>query len=390
MARIYLDCNATTPLRPEAQEAASAALALAGNASSVHGEGRDARRRIEDARNSLAALVEGDPEAVVFTSGATEANALALSPEMELRGEPVRCDVLLVSAVEHPSVLAGGRFAADMIRIIPVDSDGVIDLAALDRTLAGCSAGGLKPLASVMAANNETGVLQPLREIADRVHTAGGVFHSDAVQALGKIPFSLRESGADLASFSAHKFGGPQGAGALVVAHCDTRLPSLIRGGGQEQGRRAGTENVVSIAGFGAAVNAAASTLLAEQARLVNLRRKLEQGLLAIAPQITIFGTGVARLPNTTCFAVAGIAAETALIALDLDGVAVSSGSACSSGKVAPSAVLAAMGVPAEMSRGAMRITTGWNTSEKEIDAFLAVWSKLYTSLVQRGGARAA
>jgi cysteine desulfurase len=388
--RIYLDGNATAPLRPEAREAMTGALTAAGNASSVHGEGRDARRRIEDARQALAAAIDADPEAVVFTSCATEANALALVPELELKGEPVRCGVLLVSAVEHPSVLAGGRFASDSIRTIAVDRDGVVDRAALDRMLSECAAAAVKPLVSVMAANNETGAMQPLREIADRVHAVGGVFHTDAVQALGKVEFSLRDSGADLASFSAHKLGGPQGAGALVAAHRDTRLPSLIRGGGQEQGRRAGTENIAAIAGFGAAVNAAVATLLTEQARLANLQRKLEQGLLAIAPQTTIFGTGADRLPNTTCFAVPGIAAETALIAFDLEGVAISTGSACSSGKVAPSAVLAAMKVPVELSRGAMRVTTGWNSSEAEIDRFLAVWSKIYTSLVQRGGARAA
>jgi cysteine desulfurase len=244
-------------------------------------------------------------------------------------------------------------------------------------------------MVSVMAANNETGVLQPLSSVADLVHAADGVFHSDAVQVIGKIPFDLKESGADILSITSHKLGGPQGVGAVVTAHRDTRLPAILRGGGQERGRRQGTESVAAIAGFGAAATEAGQTLTPEGSRLGALRAKIEEGLRGIAPDTVIFGDRAARLPNTTFFAAPGIAAEVALIMLDLEGVAISAGSACSSGKSAASPALQAMGVSSETGRCAMRVSTGWNTTDADVTQFLNVWSKVYTSLNKRG-ARAA
>lgn len=389
MARVYLDYNATSVPRAAAREAVAAAMLAPANASSVHTEGRSARAMVETARQQVAALIGADTDALFFTSGATESNATALSPEMELEGKPVRCDVLVLSAVEHPAVRAGGSFRKEQIEYVPVDESGVIDLAALESALKKHSGEGKRAFVSVMAANNETGVLQPLRAVADLVHAAGGVFHTDAVQAVGKIPFDLRASGADLISITSHKLGGPQGAGALVASHPDTRVPAIMRGGGQERGRRQGTESVAAIAGFGAAADEAGQTLAAEGSRLGSLRAQLEQGIRAVAQDAVIFGERAARLPNTTFFAVPGIAAETALIALDLEGIALSAGSACSSGKSAASPTLQAMGIGSDLGRGAMRVSMGWDTSEADVTQFLAIWSKVYTSLNKRG-ARAA
>jgi cysteine desulfurase len=389
MARVYLDYNATSLPRASAKEAVVAAMLSPANASSVHAEGRNARSIVEDARRRVAALVGAEPEAVVFTSGATEANALALSPELELEGKPVRCDVLLISAVEHPSVRAGGRFESNKIEVIAVDQSGMIDLAALKMSLGRHKDAGRRAMVSVMAANNESGVLQPLRAIADLVYEAGGVLHTDAVQAAGKIGFDVQESGVDLVSVSAHKLGGPQGAGALIARHADTRVAPLMRGGGQERGRRPGTESVAAIAGFGAAASEAGNTLAPEGSRLGTLRARLEDGIRAVAPDAVIFSERAPRLPNTTFFAAPGVSAQTAIIAFDLEGVAVSSGSACSSGKVAASETLQGMGVAPELIKGAMRVSMGWNTSEADVSEFLGVWAKVYTSLNKRG-ARAA
>lgn len=389
MARVYLDYNATSLPRTAAKEAVAAAMLSPANASSVHAEGRTARAMVEDARHQLGVLIGAQPEAIFFTSGATESNATALSPELELAGKPVRCDVLLLSGVEHPAVRAGGSFKEDQIEYVAVDSNGVIVLDALKEALAKHTKEGKRAFVSVMAANNETGVLQPLRSVADLVHSADGVFHSDAVQVIGKIPFDLRESGADLVSITSHKLGGPQGAGAVVAAHRDTRVPAIMRGGGQERGRRQGTESVAAIAGFGAAATEAGQTLTPEGSRLGALRAKIEEGIRLIAKDAVIFGERAARLPNTTFFAAPGIVAEVALIMLDLDGVALSAGSACSSGKSASSPTLQAMGVSSEIGRCAMRVSTGWNTSEADVTQFLHVWSKVYTSLNKRG-ARAA
>jgi len=388
--RVYLDHNATSPLRPEARAAMAAVLAETGNASSIHAEGRAARARVEAARTAVAGLVGAEPAAVTFTSGATEAIALALSPELELSGLPVRCDVLLISGVEHPAVRAGGRFPAERIEIIPVDREGIVDLIALDAMLTRHRNGGRRALVSVLAANNETGVIEPLREIGARVHAAEGVFHTDAVQIAGRYPFGLETSGADLISLSSHKLGGPQGVGALIARDADTRLPPLLRGGGQERGARAGTENVAAIAGFGAVATSAEMMLAEEVGRLAGLRDRLEDGLRDIAPQAVILSAGALRIPNTTCFAVPGIAAETAVIAFDLEGVALSAGAACSSGKVGPSTALAAMKIEPELARGAVRASLGWNSTRADIVRFLEIFARLYAALTERSRTKAA
>ncbi|MGE0339499.1 MAG: cysteine desulfurase family protein [Xanthobacteraceae bacterium] len=389
MARVYLDYNATSLPRSAAKEAVAAAMMAPANASSVHTEGRAARAIVEDARHQIAVLIGADPEAIFFTSGATESNATALAPELELAGKAARFDVLLLSGVEHPAVRVGGGFKPEQIEYVPVDPNGVIVLAALEEALAKHKSAGRRAFVSVMAANNETGVLQPLVAVADRVHAADGILHSDAVQVIGKIPFDLRESGADILSITSHKLGGPQGIGAVVTAHRDTRVPAIMRGGGQERGRRQGTESVAAIAGFGAAATEAGQTLTPEGSRLGALRARIEEGIRAIAKDAVIFGDRAPRLPNTTFFAAPEIAAETALMMLDLEGIAISAGSACSSGKSAASPTLQAMGVNSEIGRCAMRVSTGWNTTDADIEQFLRVWSKVYTSLNKRG-ARAA
>jgi cysteine desulfurase len=388
--RIYFDHNATSPLRPEAKAAMAAALDETGNASSVHAEGRAARTHIEAAREKVAALVGADPKAVTFTSGATESIALALSPDLEIDGRKLACDVLMVSAVEHPAVRAGGRFPADRIELIPVDRDGVVDLDALDAMLARHRAAGRRALVSVMAANNETGVFQPLSEIAPRIHAAEGIFHADAVQIVGRFPFDLAASGADLISISSHKIGGPQGAGALIACDDDIRVPSLLRGGGQEHGRRAGTENAAAITGFGAACECASLALAEETGRLAGLRDHLEEGIRKVASDAVILSASAPRVPSTTCFAVPGISAETAVIAFDLEGVAVSAGAACSSGKVGPSEALAAMRVAPEIARGALRASLGWSTNDNDIARFLKIWKRVHSNLRQRRRERAA
>ncbi|MBB4391397.1 cysteine desulfurase family protein [Bradyrhizobium sp. ERR14] len=375
--RVYLDWNATTPLRAEARRAMLAAWDLVGNPSSVHAEGREARRLVEEARAALAVAVGALPRNVVFTSAGTEANALALSPGLRRSsGGPV--ERLLVSAVEHASVLAGGRFPADRVSPIPVTRSGVVDLDHLTSLLGD----GAPALVSVMAANNETGALQPVAEIARIVHEAGGLLHVDAIQALGKIPFEINAMGADLATFSAHKVGGPKGVGALVVAEGLTGLEPLLRGGGQELNRRAGTENVAGIAGFGAAVKAALQTLSEDAEQMATLRIRLENGIRAIAGA-TIFSNEVTRLPNTVLFTAPGLKAETAVIGFDLEGIAVSSGSACSSGRVQPSHVLSAMGYDPAVAQGAVRLSLGWSTELEDINRALEAWRKLGNTLLK-------
>lgn len=381
-ARVYLDWNASAPVRPEARAAAHAALELAGNPSSVHGEGRSARRVIEEARASIAALVKADPRNVIFTSGGTEANALALSTAIAHGNDNAPRDRLLVSAIEHPSVLAGGRFPAGQIEKVPVDADGVVDLAVLEQRLAALVRERARPLVSVMAANNETGVVQPIAKVSEIVHRHSSLLHVDAVQAAGRIELDIQALGADLLTLSGHKFGGAKGAGALVKRDEAVHLADpLIKGGGQERGSRAGTENVAAIAAFGAAASAIGKHLSAEAKHMAALRDRLEAGLRAETPEAVIFGTHASRLPNTTLVSMPGAKAETLVIAFDLDGLAVSSGAACSSGKVAPSHVLAAMGVGAELARGAIRISTGPTTTGAEIDHFLEVWKKLVQRL---------
>jgi len=356
----YLDWNATAPLRPEAAAAVAAALALCGNPSSVHRWGRAARRLVEVARGAVAALAGASPDGVVFTSGGTEANHLALLGSGRER--------ILVSAIEHGSVLQ----AVPAAERIPVDAEGIVDAARLEQLLAGDS----RPaLVSVMLANNETGILQPVARIAEIARAHGALFHCDAVQAAGKMPLAAAELGADLLSLSAHKLGGPPGIGALVVTGA-AELAPLIRGGGQERGRRAGSENLPGIAGFAAAAEAALAAVT-DYRRVQDLRDGLEAAALRAVPEAVAIGAGVPRLPNTAALSLPGVAAETQVIALDLDGVMVSAGAACSSGKVGPSHVLAAMRTPPDIAQGAIRVSLGWTTREADIAHFLDAWTGL-------------
>jgi cysteine desulfurase len=375
--RIYLDWNATTPLRPEAREAMASAWNLSGNPSSVHAEGRQARKLVEDARDSISGAVGALPRNIVFTSGGTEANALALTPRLR-RGAGLAVERLVVSAIEHASVLAGGRFPVDAISTVGVTSLGLLDLDRLRAVLEDEPAA----LVSIMLANNETGAVQPVKEAAEIVHSAGGLLHVDAIQAFGKIPFDINEMSADLVTLSAHKIGGPKGVGALVLAEGVQGFEPLLRGGGQEKGRRAGTENVAGIAGFGAAAETAMGALKTDALRLESLRNRLESGLRK-TPGAIVFSDDVPRLPNTTLFTVPGLRAETAVIGFDLAGVAVSSGSACSSGKVQPSHVLEAMGFGPKLAQGAVRLSLGWSTSDADIDCCLETWRKLAGTLLK-------
>jgi len=373
--RSYLDYNATAPLRPEVREAIGDALYLYGNPSSVHEEGRAARAAIEAARMKVAKLVGAASEDVIFTSGGTEANALALAAQ---GGQAWHC---YLSAVEHPSVLSGGRFYRETTTIIPVTKDGVVDLAVLARELEKHHLGGWRPFVSLMVANNETGAIQPVAEAAAIVHEAGGLLHSDAVQAAGKVALDMDRLVADMLSLSAHKIGGPKGVGALVLKP-GVSVEPLLKGGGQERRRRAGTENVAGIVGFGVAAELAAADLAKADA-IRALRDALEAGVLAIAPDAMILSGNVERLPNTSCIAVPGAKAETLVIGLDLAGVSVSAGSACSSGKVEASHVLSAMGLPPEIAQGAVRVSLGIGTTSHDIERFLGAFGELIRRLKQ-------
>lgn len=379
--RIYLDWNATAPLRAEARAAMVAALDEVGNPSSVHHEGRSARRLVEQARERVAALVGAEPRNVIFTSGGTEANMMGLSPALETPDNKIVFDRLVISAIEHASVRAGGGFRPHQVEEIPVTGEGIVDIGALERRLADFPRQGLRPpLVSIMAANNETGVIQPVAAAAALIHASSGLLHVDAIQVAGRIPFDIGGSGADLVAVSAHKLGGPQGVGALIRRSADLHLAEpVLRGGGQERGGRAGTENVAGIVGFGAAAASVMTTHWEDGERTRSLRNRLEAGL-ATGPTV-VFGQNAERLPNTSLFAAPGLRAETALINLDLAGFAVSSGSACSSGKVTASHVLAAMGVPDKLSSGAIRLSIGPSTSENDIDLFLKAWMKLLSGL---------
>jgi cysteine desulfurase len=375
--RIYLDWNATAPLRVEVRDAMFEALDIKGNASSIHAEGREARKWIEGARAAVANAVGAAPRNLIFTSGGTEANALVLSPNLK-RGTGAAVERLVVSAIEHASVLSGGRFSQTSMAVCGVTPSGLLDLDGLRGLL--CD--GPPALVSIMLANNETGAIQPVGAAAEIVHAAGGLLHLDAIQAFGKIPFDMKGLGADLLTLSAHKISGPKGVGALVLAEGITGLEPLLRGGGQELSRRAGTENVAGIAGFGAATAAAFADLKGESRRLEGLRGRLEEGLRQTAGVI-VFSDSVPRLPNTTLFTVPGLRAETAVIGFDLAGIAVSSGSACSSGKVQPSHVLEAMGFDREIAQGAVRLSMGWSTRDEDVDCCLEAWRRLADSLLK-------
>jgi cysteine desulfurase len=374
--RVYLDYNATAPLRPEVRAAMVEALDVFGNPSSVHAEGRAARALIETARAKVAALAGAEPAQVIFTSGGSEANALALAAQ---GGSAWHC---YLSAIEHPSVLAGGRFYRESTTHIPVTTDGVIDLEALTDELAKHQPGGWRPFVSLMAANNETGAVQPVAAAAEIVHQAGGVLHSDAVQVAGKLPLDFAALDADTLSLSAHKLGGPKGVGALILRD-GVSVEPLVKGGGQEGRKRAGTENVAAIVGFGVAADLALAEL-GKAASLAKLRDELEAGARERVPETVVMSGRVARLPNTSLIAARGVKAETLVIGLDLAGFAVSSGSACSSGKVEASHVLAAMGVPSELAEGAIRVSLGFGTKNTDIQAFLEVWSGLVARMRER------
>jgi cysteine desulfurase len=362
----YLDWNATAPLRPEAAAAIGDALTLGGNPSSMHRRGRTARQLVERAREAVAMLAGAPADGVTFTSGGTEANHLALFGSGRAR--------VLVSAIEHSSVLQ----ACPDAEPIPVDGNGVVDLAALAAML---DSDPRPALVSVMFANNETGVIQPVHAAAEIAHAHGALFHCDAVQAAGKLELSLAQTGADFLTLSAHKIGGPSGVGALLSAGAE--VTPLLRGGGQERNRRAGTENFSGIAGFSAAVSAGDRSTY-ERVRL--LRDELEAAL----PEAIVIGAGASRLPNTSALAMPGVAAETQIIAFDLDGVMVSAGAACSSGKVGPSHVLAAMGIAPDIAAATIRVSLGWSTTEADIAHFIDVWTALRRRTRKADNARVA
>jgi cysteine desulfurase len=340
---------------------------------------------IEQAREQVASLVGAAASDVVFAASATEANMLALSPAIETADDKTPRDRLLMSAIEHTSVRSGGRFARAAIDDIPVLGDGRVDLVALAEKLSEVAAAGIRrPLVSIMLANNETGVVQPVSEAARIVHEIGGLLHVDAVQGPGRIGVDMAVLGADLLTLSSHKLGGPKGVGALVRRRSDLHIADpLVRGGGQERGMRAGTEDVAGIAGFGAAAAEVHRNWEVERQHMAPLRDRLEAGLKATTPDAIVFGEGAERLPNTTLFAVPGMKAETAVIALDLAGIAVSSGAACSSGKVQSSHVLAAMGFSPALARGAVRVSLGRDSSDSDIEGFLNAWIKVSEALLK-------
>jgi cysteine desulfurase len=369
--RVYLDWNATSPLREEARAAVLAALDLVGNPSSPHAEGRRVRALVEDAREEVAALVGARPAEVVFTGGGTEANNWVLA-----RGwETVR-----LADIEHDSVRIPARNSGARVVKLPVDANGVVAAAVLD---AGTDEpGGARALLSLQMANNETGILQRVAQLAAIGKARGMSVHTDAVQAAGRIAVDFRTLGVDFLSLSAHKLGGPKGVGALVIRD-GAALPPLIVGGGQERRRRAGTENVPAIAGFGAAARAAVRDL-AKMRGIGTLRDRLEADIRAVTPAARLIAAGAERLPNTASIALPGASAETMVIALDLAGVAVSAGAACSSGKVGASHVLEAMGVEPALARAAIRVSLGWGSSERDVAAFVEAWSRLAAHLQQR------
>jgi len=369
---IYLDHAASAPLRAEARDAILPFLeGRFGNPSSIHRFGREARAALEDARARLARVIGATPAEVVFTRAGTEADNLAiLGRAREAPGLPVA-----VSAVEHKAVLASARAATDdfdgELYLLDVDEHGVVCMETVDAALSGSPA-----VLSVMWANNEVGALQPVAEIGARCRAAGVAFHSDAVQALGKVPVRVDEVAADLVAFSAHKVGGPKGVGALYVRR-GTRLHPRLFGGGQERGMRPGTEDVAGAAGFAAAAEAAEAERETAMARIGALRDRLEAGLREAVPGVVVNAAGAPRLPTISNLSVPGADPEALLMGLDLEGIAVSSGSACTSGAVDPSHVLTAMGVPAELAGPSIRFSLGWTTTEAEIARVLEVFPRV-------------
>lgn len=382
-ARVYLDWNATSPLLPAAREALIEALDAFGNPSSVHAEGRRARALVETARGRVAALAGVAPGGVVFTSGGTEAANLALTPFLVGPGEPP-LDLLLLAGGEHACVLEGHRFPAARVRVAPLGANGVLDLAALEAMLEEAEAA--RVMLALQAANNETGAIQPVREAADLVHARSGVVVCDAVQAAGRLDIRAETLGADAIILSAHKIGGPKGVGALALRASDANIKmQMVRGGGQERNVRAGTENVAGIVAFGVAAEWSLREREDEMRRLAALRDGMERRLSLALPELTVFSARAPRLANTSAMALPGAPAATLLIGLDLEGFAVSSGSACSSGKVKASHVLAAMGVAPDMASGAIRVSLGRETSAADVSSFADAFVRVASRIGGRG-----
>lgn len=377
LARTYLDYNASAPLTAKAQEALLIAIQESGNPSSVHFEGRNARKMVEAARNQLCAALGVTQNQVVFTSGATEAAMMALSPSIRAGGKEIKLSKLFVGATEHPCILSGGRFSPEQIETLPVFESGLLDLNALEKQLAEHDPSTGAAMVSVMLANNETGIIQPISKIAELTSQYDAFLTVDAVQALGKIDFDFPALGAHFVILSSHKIGGPKGAGALILGSSSISPSQMFKGGGQENFQRAGTENTAAIAGFGVAVSEIAKNLPLRP-KVSGLRDLIETDIRTICMDAgnkagvpVFFSSAEERLPNTSCFAIPGVKAETALISLDLAGISVSSGSACSSGKVKSSHVLKAMGIDDDLAECALRISTGYDTNNEDAEKFL-------------------
>jgi cysteine desulfurase len=384
--RVYFDYNATTPLSAEVADTVSkVGRDVFGNASSVHHFGQQAKAVLDDARSAICALVGADPSELVFTCGGTESDNAAIRGVAEAMEASGRRH-LVASAIEHEAVLNTFKALARRgweTTLIPVDGAGIVSVDRVREAITDRTA-----LVSVMHANNEIGTIQPIREIAEAAHARGALAHTDAVQSTGKIPVNVRELGVDLLSLSAHKFNGPKGAGALWVKR-GTRVLPILTGGKHERNRRAGTENVPALAGLGVAARLAAAKLAAEAARVGALRDRLEQGILTAVPGTMVNGDTMRRVPNTTNISFDRIEAESLLIALDLEGIAVSTGSACSSGTLEPSHVLRAMGFPAHRTQNSLRFSLGLYSTEEEVDAVVAVLPRLVDKLRTLNKARA-
>ena len=373
--RTYLDWNATAPLLPAAREAVLSALDMVGNPSSVHGEGRALRMLLEAARRDVASLVNAAPAHVTFTSGATEAANLTLTPSYRMGRTPLAIGHLYASEIEHPAIREGGRFARENATTIPVTRAGLVDLVALETLLANHDKARGLPMVAVMLANNETGIVQPVKAVAEIVRRHGGLLVVDAVQAVGRVPVDIEALDADFLIISSHKLGGPKGAGALI-SRGEVLMPApLVRGGGQEKGHRSGTENPAALAGFAAAARSAAEDFAARNSRIAGLRDALENGMRAATNDVIIHGAEVERIANTSFFSLPGLKSETGQIAFDLEGIALSAGSACSSGKVGQSHVLVAMGFDAAL--GGLRVSLGPGSTQADVDRFLAAFSRV-------------
>jgi len=386
ISRAYLDYNATAPLRPEARAAMAAVEGTFGNPSSVHAEGRAARALMEDARARIAAILHVAPGDLIFTSGGSESAATILSPQTKWPGNQQPIERLLVGASEHDCVLKGHRFPLANVETLPLDRNGSVDLEHLAARIAGLSAreNSSSPMVALQAANNETGIFQPLADVKEALGESGALLVVDAVQWVGRMPSDPDNLPADALFVSSHKLGGPMGIGALALRRAGLEIDPLMHGGGQERRRRSGTENPAAIVGFAAALEAAVRDREIVQKRIENLRDRLETGLLAATPDAIVVGAAVRRLQNTSCIVISGLRAETAVIGFDLKGIAISSGSACSSGKVGASHVLEAMGMDDELASGAIRVSLGWETSEDEIERFLEAWRDITRSLEER------